>query len=323
MSEADDRAEIIALIHANRIGMWTHDYDLWASCFVHSPSTTRWGYEAWGGTFVRRGWENLSRRVRPVFEGAVTPYSADFAFKTTVENLDLHIAGDMAWAVFDQQYPHIEYDGLVGPGLTHELRIFERHDGHWKIAVLGYLANSGGSKDLAVLELEADGRVRWASSSALRRIEDDDDLVIRNGRLRIRDAACQRRLAAALAWASNLDNGYSARHGSTPVVLGAGEGMPTRVCWIKVEDGSIFFLLDASSMTRERLDLATAIFGLSRAQRLLAGHIADGMTLPEASARMNITPSTARTHLQRIFDKTGVHTQPALVRVLLSVGLPG
>ena len=33
---------------------------------------------------------------------------------------------------------------------------------------------------------------------------------------------------------------------------------------------------------------------------------------------MGTTESTARTHLNRVFDKTGVRTQPALVRVLLS-----
>jgi hypothetical protein len=36
------------------------------------------------------------------------------------------------------------------------------------------------------------------------------------------------------------------------------------------------------------------------------------------------TPSArrARTHLQRMFEKTGVRSQPALVRMLLSVASP-
>jgi DNA-binding CsgD family transcriptional regulator len=37
---------------------------------------------------------------------------------------------------------------------------------------------------------------------------------------------------------------------------------------------------------------------------------------------LGITANTARTHLDRIFDKTGVRTQPALVRALLSVAAP-
>jgi DNA-binding CsgD family transcriptional regulator len=37
---------------------------------------------------------------------------------------------------------------------------------------------------------------------------------------------------------------------------------------------------------------------------------------------MKIKPSTARTHLERIFDKTGVRSQPALVRLLLLAAAP-
>ena len=40
----EDRAEIIALIHANRIAIWTQDYELYQQCFVHEPYTTRWGW---------------------------------------------------------------------------------------------------------------------------------------------------------------------------------------------------------------------------------------------------------------------------------------
>ena len=44
------------------------------------------------------------------------------------------------------------------------------------------------------------------------------------------------------------------------------------------------------------------------------------------TARMDLHPdkristNTARTHLSRIYDKTCVNSQPALVRLLLSVG---
>ena len=62
------------------------------------------------------------------------------------------------------------------------------------------------------------------------------------------------------------------------------------------------------------------IFDLSEAQSRLAGQILDGRSLPEAAAELGISVNTARTHLQRIYAKAGVNSQPALVRVLLSVG---
>ncbi|MCR6633423.1 helix-turn-helix transcriptional regulator [Devosia sp.] len=322
MSEEDDRAEIVALIHANRIGIWTKNYDLWSSCFVHAPYITRWGYNVQGGPFVRRSWEELARRAVSVFSGDEMPYDADFAHKTTVENLTLRIYGDMAWAAFDQQYPPSGHPGFRGSGLTHELRVFERHEGRWKIAVLGHMGNDGFHDGAAILELNAEGTVRWASAEAVRRLEEDDDLVIRNGRLRVRDTACQRRLTAALSWASNVDSGYNSGRGSLPIVHETGEGLPTRVWWVQVQGGTIYFLMEGQGLTETRLDLAAAIYGLSAGQRRLAGLIADGQTLPDAAREMDISANTAKTHLQRIYDKTGVHTQPALMRVLLSVGIP-
>lgn len=322
MSEAADRKEIIALIHANRIGIWTKDYDTWAACFVQTDYLTRWGYNVQGGTSIRHGWDDISRRAMPLFAGAEMPVSLDFAYKTTVENLILRIEGDMAWASYEQHHPQIGNPGFRGSGLTHELRVFERHEGRWRIAVLGHMGNNGFHDGAAMFELAPDGSVRWASAQALERLPDDDDLVIRNGKLRARDAACQRRLVAALAWAANVDSGYNPRRGSMPIVLELGEGMPTRVWWVLVDAGTIYFLMDEQSMTGERLDIAAAIFGLSASQRRLAGLIADGLALPDAARQMGISANTAKTHLQRIYDKTGVHTQPKLIRVMLSVGVP-
>lgn len=322
MSEAEDRVEILTLIHANRIGIWTKDFALWSSCFVQADYLMRWGYNVQGGTSLRRGWDDISRRARPLFAGGEMPVNTDFAYKTTVENLTIRIHGDMAWASYEQHHPQTGNPGFRGSGLTHELRVFERHEGRWKIAVLAHMGNNGFHDGAAMFELAPDGSVRWASTEALERLPEDDDLVIRNGKLRVRNAAGQRRLIAALAWAGNVDSGYNPQRGSMPIIIDAGEGVPTRVWWVMVDAGTIYFLMDELSMTGERLDIAAAIFGLSTGQRRLAGLIADGRSLPEAAREMGISANTAKTHLQRIYDKTGVHNQPALIRVLLSVGAP-
>ena len=64
------------------------------------------------------------------------------------------------------------------------------------------------------------------------------------------------------------------------------------------------------------------IYGLSPAQQRVAALVAEGLSLAEIATRMAITANTARTHLNRIFEKTGVRTQTALVRVLLSAVTP-
>ena len=109
---------------------------------------------------------------------------------------------------------------------------------------------------------------------------------------------------------------------SLPIVHEAGEGLPTRVWWVIAGNGLIAFLIGDSHLNERRLDAAAAIFGLSPAQKTLAGFVADGLSLPEIAEKMAITANTARTHLERIYEKVGVRTQPALVRVLLSTASP-
>ncbi len=60
----------------------------------------------------------------------------------------------------------------------------------------------------------------------------------------------------------------------------------------------------------------------SRRQTRLARLIIDGHDLAAASELLGVCINTLRTQLQRIFDKPGVGSQAALVRVLLSAGAP-
>ena len=70
MGEAEDREEIIALIHANRIGIWTKNFELWSGCFVHADYLTRWGYNVQGGTSIRHGWAVVPHRQTGAGRGA-------------------------------------------------------------------------------------------------------------------------------------------------------------------------------------------------------------------------------------------------------------
>lgn len=317
----DDRAEIIALIHANRIAIWTHDFEGWQNCFVHEPYTTRLGYWRGGGIFFRQGWELLSERVRRHMLQEL-PYSLGNAHDTKVVNLELRIGSDMAWATFDQLYPGYDQPDHVGAGLSREWRIFERHGGRWRIAMVGFLDTSPARPGMQLLRLSAEGRVVWAGEEARARLAQDEDLVIRNGRLRVRDSQTDQKLQAAIRWASGMDDGYMSAHGALPIVHQAGEGMPTRIWWVIADAGMILFSIGEHQMAEERLRMAAIIYGLSAAQTRLAGLVATGMTLPEIAKAMDVSPNTARTHLHRVFEKTGVHNQAALVRVLLSAASP-
>jgi len=59
-------------------------------------------------------------------------------------------------------------------------------------------------------------------------------------------------------------------------------------------------------------------FAMTPAEAGFAVEILKGDGIQAAADRLSISRATARTHLSRIFDKTGTRRQAELVRVLLS-----
>lgn len=321
MSDDDaDRAAIIELIHRQRIALWTNDFELWDSCLVHAPYTTKWGWWQGGGMYARRGWANLSARLRR----DAPPIMLNNAYDTAVEELSLQIGDGMAWATFIQQYPGVpDVPDHIGPGRKYELRIFEKHEGAWKIALIGTLDSDAGPASASMLRLDGLGRILWTSEAAMTALACDDDLVVRAGVLHFRDRSVDRRFRDTLAWAeATLEAGYGAVNGARPIMVEAPEGLPTKIYWIIAHGGTITMSFAAQHVDEARLGLAAAVYGLSPAQRRLAALVAEGLSLSEIARRMGITVNTARTHLNRVFDKVGVRTQPALVRVLLTAVAP-
>jgi DNA-binding CsgD family transcriptional regulator len=316
-----DEEQILELIHRNRIAVWTHDFDAYQSCFAHADYITRWNASRSGGIFRRMGWEDVSARVRKQFE--VEAYRSERnAHETTVENLNLRIADDMAWATFDQFYPTELLSVYDTGGVSHEVRVFERHAGKWLIVFWGIMHGSVVSDLLPILHLTAEGQVTWQSPAAAEVLEADDDFTIRNGKARFRDAKVNEKLQAALRWAAARDTYLLPTRGSLPIVVDAGAGSPMKVYWVVAEGGLIVLTLSTPGIDEDRLNIATEIFGLSESQKQLAAYVANGLSLSEIAEKMGITANTARTHLERVYEKVGVRTQPALVRVLLSTASP-
>ena len=86
---------------------------------------------------------------------------------TTVENLMLRVHGEVAWALFDQRYPGVVTPfNIISRGLTHEMRVFEKHDGRWKIAFLGYLDEDASLPGRMMVLLDQEGRILWQTVAA-------------------------------------------------------------------------------------------------------------------------------------------------------------
>lgn len=65
-----------------------------------------------------------------------------------------------------------------------------------------------------------------------------------------------------------------------------------------------------------------ALFGLTAAETAVFEQVAGGHDVPRAASALGIAPSTVRTHLLRVYDKTGVRRQADLVRLSSSLAMP-
>jgi DNA-binding CsgD family transcriptional regulator len=72
---------------------------------------------------------------------------------------------------------------------------------------------------------------------------------------------------------------------------------------------------DAGSLLQPRI--LEQLFKLTPAEARLATQVASGRTLEESAVELGISRNTAATHLRHIFEKTNVHRQSDLVRLIL------
>jgi DNA-binding CsgD family transcriptional regulator len=87
---------------------------------------------------------------------------------------------------------------------------------------------------------------------------------------------------------------------------------------------TLLFLMDPE-ISAERVEAELRqLYGLTAMEASLANLLMEGKALDECCAILSIRRTTARTHLQHLFDKVGVQRQGELVSLLLrSVGLLG
>lgn len=87
---------------------------------------------------------------------------------------------------------------------------------------------------------------------------------------------------------------------------------------------TLLFILDPEISVETVEAELRQIYGLTTTEASLANLLMEGKALDECCKVLNIRRSTARTHLQHLFEKVGVQRQSELVSLLLkSIGLVG
>jgi DNA-binding CsgD family transcriptional regulator len=178
-----------------------------------------------------------------------------------------------------------------------------------------------------VLLVDGAAKVRFANRAAEEVLADGGALRIAGGVVRAArtDETCALHKAIACC-VDTAAHGAEAASGRVRVSRGAGR-RPLRVLviplrpqapWTRLyQPSAILFINDPERDVAIRSDHLRDEFGLTRAEAALALEILAGQGLQVAADRLQITLTTARTHLAHVFEKTGTSRQAELVRLIL------
>lgn len=81
---------------------------------------------------------------------------------------------------------------------------------------------------------------------------------------------------------------------------------------------ALVFLREIDARSLPTADALRELFNLNPSEARLAHALASGLDIKEAAEAQDVTLSTARTYLKRLFQKTGVNRQAELIRLLLN-----
>jgi DNA-binding CsgD family transcriptional regulator len=318
-----EKAAIMAVLKAETDAWLQRDFEKQATFWVHSPKARHLMALASLGTIVDEGWDAIAARKKAAM--AMLPHTYDINERVSWDRVNINVGADMAWVSYDQIGSDAG-DDFEMPGVQHEVKIFQKIEGAWKLACLVIMQRTVEHVDAPLVEVDEDARIIWMNVHAHERIGDHPGLLVSGGRLRARNRSCNSALRKAVAWAFRELRGYVSPAYATKQVravsLGEDDAGAPMFCWVLIEDNKTLISFDDKNMIARRIELAQAIYGLSSAQVRLACMIIDGYDLASASEVLGVSINTLRTHLQRMFDKMGVRNQTALVRALLSAEAP-
>lgn len=179
--------------------------------------------------------------------------------------------------------------------------------------------------DSGVILAADDARILHANLAARRMFESGGPVVSRQGRLAALSSRATRELRAAVAEAQR--NGAAGVSAS----LEGPDEQPAIAQVLRLVCGeagnrpapqAVAAVFVASAPRSPNFDAVACAFSLTGAEARLLAQLAVGATPREAAAELDVAKSTARTHIKRIFRKTGVSRQQHLVVLMNRLAPP-
>jgi len=212
------------------------------------------------------------------------------------------------------------------PHLTQAVRIQERLE-----TVQSRRRAASGALErlpLGVFFLDARGRVVEMNSAARKIVETKDGLIVHRGTLAALDTKAEVQLQRLIFGASASQTGRLLQYGGAFSLPRADGRHPLSAMVAPTGSTGIFpasrlasvvvLVEEPARRNTAPFDAFTGSYGLSPAEASLTARLVGGMSVSQAAVAAGIRPSTARSHLKKVFAKTGARRQSDLVRRVLT-----
>lgn len=173
-----------------------------------------------------------------------------------------------------------------------------------------------------------DGRIVYMNKSAEHQVNTGNALQIANSRLIATDHKANAALVRALAAKACTDAVMGSRGSALALPDGGGAGYLASV--LPLDGGARrelmapfraragVFVQDPIAAPRTDGEAFARLYGLTGAELKVLLTLAPGVTAKEAAGALGLREPTIKTHLKRIYEKTGMSRQSELIRLLLS-----
>jgi DNA-binding CsgD family transcriptional regulator len=187
------------------------------------------------------------------------------------------------------------------------------------------------SVSMGILIVDESARVIHANATAMRIIDMADGVSLQNGAVTLTskeaNAGLRRAIwgAVAKARSGRISQGEAMAAGRRsggqpfPTMVGALWGNYLRYGLGRLDRPlAVVFITIPEEPQEAPAELLRRLFGLTLAEARLCERLVLGRTVEQAAGELDIATNTARVHLKRAFDKTGVSRQAELVAKILA-----
>ena len=214
---------------------------------------------------------------------------------------------------------------LLSPHLCQALALSDAID--LATVTANQIEQSVDALSAGVFLTDRSGRIVYMNPLAERQISTGNALRLINRRLTATDREADAALARALATTACTDEAArTAGVLALPDGTGSGylasvlplDGGARRELMAPFRASAGVFVQDPLAAPRTKGEAFARIYGLTGAELKVLLTIAPGLTAKEAARELGLREPTVKTHLQRIYEKTGMSRQPELIRLLLA-----